>query len=190
MRRPKAALGSLLLLISCLACEPIPSPATESADPLFARLEPGDQLPQFLLTDRQGNTVTPATLLGRVSTLTFVVPGAAQPESFLRRVDDVYDRLGADAARGRRYLVTLPSPAIESPIAERDGWESLSGDAEIVAELAARFGVLSWSGSNGIPAQTLGVAVVAPDGLIAAIFGGLETWEEMDLLVAITQADR
>lgn len=190
MRRSRAVAAPLLLLIACQACEPIAAPAAESLDTLPPRLETGDQLPAFLLIDAYGNSVSPASLLGRVTTLTFVVPGATQPESFLRRIDDVYDRLGADAGRAKRYMVTLPAAESAARRAEREGWHSLTGDAEAVINLAARFGVLTWPGSDGVPAQTLGVAVVAPDGLIAGLFGGLETWEEMDLLVAITQAGR
>jgi len=178
--------AALLLLSICdVACEPIAAPAPRSSEVTSARIEPGDRIPEFELTDQ-----APATLLGSVATLTFVVPGAAQPDAFLRRIDDVCDRLGADAARVGRYLVTLPAAGNESAVAERDSWQSLHGDPETVIDLAARFGVVAWTGSDGVPVQTLGVAVIGPGGLVAARFGGLETWEEMDLLVAITEASR
>jgi len=184
--------GALFLsLVWGLACEPIAAPATEGTPgPTSARVEAGDRLPEFLLRDQAGNTVTPATLLGTVSTLTFAVPGAAQPGPFLSRIDDVYDRLGADAIRVGRYLVTLPGPGDGSSPVERAGWQSLRGDPEAVADLAARFGVVTWPGPDGDTVQTLGAAVIGPSGVVAGRFGGLETWEEMDLLVAITQAGR
>jgi len=184
------ARAALLLLIPCVACEPIAIPADDHADPASTRLEPGDPLPEFVLTDRTGNTVTPAAFLGKVTTLTFIVPGAPQSDSFLRRIDDAHDRLGADASGVGRYLVTLPTSDHASALIERDGWQSLGGDAEMVISLAARFAVLTWPGAGDLPAQTLGAAVVGPDGLIAALFGGIETWEEMDLLVAIVEAGR
>jgi len=180
----------VLPLLACLACEPIAAPATESRDTSPARLEAGDRLPEFLLTDQADNAVTPATLRGSVVTLTFVVPGAAQPAPFLQRIDDVYDRLGADGIHVRRYLVTLVAGGDASLLAQRSGWLSLRGDPETVGLLAARFGVVSWPGADGDPVQTVGVAIIGPDGLVAARFGGLETWQEMDLLLAIAEAGR
>ncbi len=189
MRQTCACAAVVLFVVSCAACEPIPAPSAESPDPTSTRLAPGDRLPEFLLRDSTGKAVTPTAFLGKVTTLTFVTPDATQPAPFLRRIDDVYDRLGADAISVRRYLVTLPATDDEAQFAERDGWRVLSGDADVVIDLAARFGVLTWPVTGGGHAQTLGVAVVGPDGLIAALLGGLETWEEMDLLAAITRAD-
>ncbi len=180
----------LALTLSSVACEPIAVPADEGSNSVSARAEPGDRVPEFLLTDSAGNAVTPATLLGNVTTLTFVVPGAAQPDSFLRRIDDVYDRLGADGIGVTRYLVTLPTRGSESTIVTRAGWLSLRGNPEAIADLAARFGVMTWLGTDGTPEQTLGVAIIGPGGMVAARFAGLETWEEMDLLIAIVEAGR
>jgi cytochrome oxidase Cu insertion factor (SCO1/SenC/PrrC family) len=180
----------LLLLGSGLACEPIPAPAVENPRPTSSRIEVGDHLPEFLLEDQAGNTVTPASLLGAVATLTFVVPDAAPPEALLRRIDDVYDRLGADAIRVVRYLVTLPAPGGASSLVERDGWTSLRGNAEAVTDLAARFGVVTWLGPDAEPVQTLAVAIIGPGGVVTARFAGLETWEGMDMLVAIVEAGR
>lgn len=190
MRYTSVRTALLVLILSGVACEPIAVPASEGSDSVSARVEPGDRLPEFLLTDSAGNVVTPAALLGNVATLTFVVPGAAQPESFLRRIDDVYDRLGAEGIGVTRYLVTLPTPGNASALATRDGWVSLRGNPEAVVDLAARFGVMTWPGTDGALVQTLGVAVIGPGGVVAARFSGLETWEEMDLLIAIVDAGR
>jgi len=190
VRHTYASAGLFLLLVSGLACEPIAAPAAEDPGTILPRIEPGDPLPEFRLRGQAGNTVTPATLLGTVTTLTFVVPGTAQPESFLRRIDDVYDRLGADGLRVGRYIVVLPAAGNDSAIPARAGWQLLRGNPEAVTDLASRFGVVTWPGSDGHPVQTLGVAIIGPRGLVVARFGGLETWEEMDLLVAITEARR
>lgn len=180
----------LLLLTSSLACEPIVAPVVQHRDLASARLELGDPIPELLLTDSGGNRITAATLSGTVATLTFVVPGAAQHGAFLRRIDDVFDRLGEDGTRVRRYLVTLPAdPDMDHPpLVEREGWQALRGAPAAVTDLAARFGVVTWRGSDGEPVQTLSVAIIGPGGVVRARLRGLETWVEMDLLVAITNA--
>ncbi len=178
-------------LVIGVGCEPIAAPPPEQDELAAARLEPGDRLPQFHLRDHNGEPLTPASLLGSVATLTFVAPGTTTPELFLQRVDDVYDRLGDEATEIERYIVTLPTPGLSpSALVERAGWQSLRGDPDATIDLARRFGVMAWLGSDGTPVQNVSIAVIRPDGVIAARLGGVETWQEMDLLVAITEAGR
>lgn len=167
-----------------MACEPIQQPE-DAAIPGLA-LEAGDRVPSFELRDTSGRVVTEKDLVGRVTIITFMVSGSPQAAPYLRRLEDTLDRLGP-APDVARLFIRLPGSLTEQ---EPAGWTGLAGEAKSVSQLANRFAVLTWSSSDSFPHQTFAVAVIGPDGRLVRRFGGLQTWDELDLIAAVADAGR
>ena len=140
-----------------------------------------DQLRHRGAIDRIGLS---ASELGGAAVLVFVGSDAIAVDRYLTRIDDTMDRLGADADGFSRLAVLFPG--VELPDWRREGWTGLAGQELEVRELARRFGSAQWGGA--IPAQSFSVTVIDRRGVTVRRLGGLTTWNEMELLVALDEA--
>jgi hypothetical protein len=181
------ALAPLLL---AGGCEPIAAPQPPDNGAVALELEVGAAIPPFGVINRTGERLASANLFRGVTLLTFVVPAAEQPAMLFARVDDALDRLGDDAADLNLVAVELPGLRQLASHPTRHPWNRVAGShPEELTRVAARLGVLAWHTHEDTAMQTLGLAVVRPDGTLHARFGGLATWAEIDLVAAIVGAN-
>jgi protein SCO1/2 len=149
--------------------------------PAKAKLQIGDPLPEFALTDQQGLKVRLADLRGKVLAIDFIYTRCPLP--------DVCPRLAANfAALARRFqdrvgkdLVLLSitvDPEFDTPTvlaeyakrwgADPRGWYFLTGD---VGQIAAKLGEVYWSDEGSIGHNSM-TSVIGRDGRLAAMVEG------------------
>jgi protein SCO1 len=152
--------------------------------PAKQKLQIGEPLPEFTLTDEHGRTVRLADLRGKVAAIDFIYTRCPLP--------DVCPRLAANfAALQRRFrdrigsnLVLLSvtvdpeydTPAVLADYAKRwgadpHGWHFLTGEA---GPLAASLGEVYWSDEGSIGHNSM-TSVIGRDGRLAAMVEG-STW--------------
>ena len=156
----------------------VAQPGEGSIAPSKNRLRTGERLPDFALTDERGNTLTPASLQGRVVAIDFIYTRCPLP--------DVCPRLSANFAtvakrlrnRDVTFLSVTVDPDYDTPqtlaeYARRWGaaglnWHFLTG---AVARLAEPLGEIYWfdEGSIGHNSAT---AIVDRNGRLAATLEG------------------
>ena len=149
--------------------------------PAKQKLQIGEPLPEFELTDQQGRIVRLADLRGKVLAIDFIYTRCPLP--------DVCPRLAANfAALQRRFrdrigsgLVLLSitvdpeydTPAVLGDYAKRwgadpRGWHFLTGD---VSAVAAKLGEVYWSDEGSIGHNSM-TSVIGRDGRLAAMVEG------------------
>lgn len=142
-----------------------------------ARIEIGQPLPAFRLTDQDGHVVTAEDLRSKVAAINFIYTRCPLP--------DVCPRLSANfAALARRFAgrvvllsVTVDpdydTPAVLKEYARRWGadagtWRFLTGD---VAGLAGALGEVYWFDEGAIGHNSM-TSIVGQDGRLAAVVEG------------------
>jgi protein SCO1/2 len=149
----------------------------ESAPVAKGRIEIGQALPDFQLTDQDGHAITAADLRGKVVAINFIYTRCPLP--------DVCPRLSANfAALARRFdarvvllSVTVDpdydTTAVLKEYARRWGadagrWRFLTGD---VAGLAAALGEVYWFDEGSIGHNSM-TSIIGRDGRLAAMVEG------------------
>ncbi len=171
-------------------CTPIPAPDRGRSDlPRVVPVQRGDPLPDFALFDVAGNPVGATDLRGEVIVLTFAAPGAPFVDELLDRLALVERRLAGGSET--RFVVCALDGDARSAAALGAGrppdWLVLTSPRGQVADLAARFGVMTWTEDDRL-AHTLRVVVVGPSGHITDMLEGLSPWSVEDLLASVTAA--
>jgi protein SCO1/2 len=161
-------------------------------------LRPGDQVPDFRMTDQDGRTLTLSDLRGNVVALTFIYTRCPLPE-FCPRIDSKFSALAnrVSAVPGRSEHVRLLSvsfdpehdtPAVLKAHATRLGarpplWTFAVASHEELAKVARPLG-LTYGPARGEVIHNLVVAVIDPEGRLVRleIGAGAREWEPADLL--------
>ncbi len=192
--RPRAILlGAAVITAGLLSgnCTPIRAPdRSQSHARSFVPVERGDLLPDFAFVDSDGVPVSDADLRGAVVVLTFAAPGVPFVDELLGRLAAVERRLASNAETTRFVVCTLDSAAAgEEPLSVESpsGWLVLTGPPSRIADLATRFGVMTWREDDHL-AHTLLVVVVSPAGRITDMLEGLSPWTVEDLLASVAAA--
>lgn len=157
----------------------------------------GDPIPDFALTDQTGHTVRLSQMRGEPVAVAFVYTrcpiATACPLTAARfaKLDSMLKEKGF----GKLLTITVDpehdTPKVLAEYAKHLGanparWKFLTGDPKAVADVASRFGVLYYP-EGGQVVHTQAVAVVDPEGRLAAIYYG-EKWEPEHLLRDIEKA--
>lgn len=152
---------------------------------------PGDEVPDFSLTDQNGKTVRLSKLRGEAVAVTFLYTrcpiATACPMTTAK-----FSKLAAMLEKkpvGRLLVVTVEpehdTPAVLAEYARKAGadgvrWRFLTGSPKAVAEVATSFGVVYYP-DRGQIIHSQAVAVVDPKGRLATIYYG-ENWEPEHIL--------
>jgi protein SCO1/2 len=152
---------------------------------------PGDEVPDFSLTDQNGKIVRLSKLRGEAVAVTFLYTrcpiATACPMTTAK-----FSKLAAMLEKkpvGRLLVVTVEpehdTPEVLSEYARKAGadgvrWRFLTGSPKAVAEVATSFGVVYYP-DRGQIIHSQAVAVVDPKGRLSTIYYG-ENWEPEHIL--------
>jgi len=166
------------------------------------RLQPGDEVPDFAMTDQDGQTRRLADLRGKVVVLTFVYTRCPLPDycpAMDRRFSELAESLSRSAARAEKVrLVSLSFdpendvPEVLKKHAEIRGaepplWTYAVASHEELAKIAPALGLVYGPGKNEI-IHNLCTAIIGPDGKLARLEVGTKNndWKTADFLQTIT----
>lgn len=166
------------------------------------RLQPGDEVPNFAMTDQDGQTRHLADLRGKVVVLTFVYTRCPLPDycpAMDRRFSDLAQSLSRSAARSEKVrLVSLsfdPDNDVPEVLkkharirgAEPPLWTYAVASHEELAAIAPALGLIYGPGKNEI-IHNLCTAIIGPDGKLARLEVGTKNndWSTADFLQTIT----
>lgn len=194
----------LVLTLSLADCAPVPPPREANRDAGQLDLAPhsiGDLVSPFALVDAHGRIVDRPSLRGKTSVLLFGAPDTpASGKVFaetIRRVAEVEDRLRPESLPAFQVLVLMldSRPAsiatAQAMLPDADArWKLLVGPEPTLLDLAAAFGVVTWSNDAGGLEHTLRTVVVNGEARILDLFTGLDDWTPSDLLAAVSAASR
>lgn len=147
-------------------------------------IRPGESVPDFTLTDQNGERIALASLRGQVVAVTFIYTRCPLPDYCPRMVNNLaevrkryQDRMGRDLT----LLTVTFDPRYDTPevlksFARRYGgnvkaWHFLTGSPEEVAVVCASFGIEYWP-DQGLITHTLQTAVIDRDGRLRASVEG------------------
>lgn len=145
---------------------------------------PGGEVPDFTLTNQDGQGVSLSSLRGTVVAVTFIYTRCPLPDYCPRMITNLQaierrfpERVGKDLALA---AITF-DPQYDTPKrmreyaqffkADRPGWQFLTGSVEDVTRVAGMFGVEFWP-EEGLITHTLQTAVVDKEGKLAASVEG------------------
>ena len=157
----------------------------------------GDTIPDFSLTDQTGHAFRLSQMRGEPVAVTFLYTrcpiATACPMTAARFAK--LDSLLAEKGFGKLVTITVDpehdTPKVLAQYAKTLGanparWKFLTGDPKTIADAASSFGVLYYP-EKGTVVHTQAVAVVDPEGRLAAIYYG-EHWEAADVLRDVEKA--
>lgn len=157
----------------------------------------GDAVPDFLLTDQTGHAFRLSQMRGEPVAVTFLYTrcpiATACPMTAARFAK--LDSMLAEKGYGKLVTISVDpehdTPKVLADYAKHLGakparWKFLTGDPKAVADAASSFGVLYYP-EKGTVVHTQAVAIVDPEGRLAAIYFG-EHWDPADLLRDIEKA--
>ncbi len=186
-REPEEA-GNLAALASIV--EPAPTGKT---------VQPGEQVPNFTLTDQTGRPVPLAQLQGKIVALTFGYSRCPRPDFCMRLSDNLarlQRRFRTDAGRNLVLLTITIDPEhdrdkvlteyADSWKADPAVWHFLTGPLPDVKAAASLFGMNFWT-SEGLLIHPLHTAVLDRQGrLVANLEGNRFTAQQLgDLVEAV-----
>ena len=157
----------------------------------------GDAVPDFVLTDQTGKSVSLSQFRGEPVAVTFAYtrcPDATACPMTMQKFAQLNAAL-AKEKNGRLLAVTVDpetdTPAVLADYARRIGadperWRFLTGDARALARVAEEFGVLYYP-EHGKIVHSQAVAVVDPSGRLAAVYYGSD-WEPEQILEDLEKA--
>ncbi len=157
----------------------------------------GESIPDFTLTDQDGQAVRLSSFLGRLVAVDFIYTRCPLP--------DVCPRLSANFARLQKRFaskvellsITLDpeydTPAVLGEYARRWGaeprtWHFLTGSPEDIRRVAGHFGVVYWP-EDGMLTHTSSTAIVDRTGHLSALIEGssFTSKQLIDLVESITR---
>jgi protein SCO1 len=157
----------------------------------------GDAVPDFSLTDQTGHAFRLSQMRGEPVAVTFLYTrcpiATACPMTAARFAK--LDSLLAEKGYGKLVTISVDpehdTPKVLADFAKHLGakparWKFLTGDPKAIADAASSFGVLYYP-EKGTVVHTQAVAVVDPEGRLAAIYFG-EHWDPAELLRDIEKA--
>lgn len=165
--------------------------------PSRASLQPGVEVPPFMLTNQDGKRINFADLRGRAVVLTFIYTRCPLPDYCPLMTSNfaaINQRLQADAELARRVkLLSITvdpehdtPPVMRAYAMERAGvkdfrqWEFLTGSPDEVHRVATFFGLDYFAEGNQI-IHNLRTALISPEGKIVKIYHGNE-WKPEDVV--------
>jgi protein SCO1 len=156
----------------------------------------GAAMPDFTLTDQEGQAVTLSAFRGQLVAVDFIYTRCPLP--------DVCPRLSANFARlqkrfaGKMTLLSISldpeydTPAVLTEYAHRwgaaAGWHFLTGAPSAIQTVAGRFGVVYWPEEGSIT-HTSSTAIVDRDGKLAALIEG-SSFSSQQLIDLVEQFQR
>jgi len=177
----------------------VPDPETQrTPDNRVRRLKEGDAMPEFSLTDQDGNSVTLETFRGQPLVLTFIFTRCAVP-TFCPRMTSNFSDLqklikaeNGGVVKTRLLSITL-DPAFDTPqILKQYGahsnadpsiWSLVGGDPKEVDALTQAFSVYRQT-EGGTLSHGLATALVDPTGKIVRIWRG-NAWTPPEIISEI-----
>ncbi len=159
----------------------------------------GKKVPDFQLTNPQGQKVALSDFKGKVVMITFLYTRCPYPdkcpmlETKLGQTRELMDKL--DAADKFQVLSVTIDPAYDTP--ERlaayskgndkafPNWQFLTGSATEVAKVAGLFGVIYWE-ENGVIEHNMRTAIIAPDQKLAKLLRGTD-WKAGQLAATLKE---
>ena len=158
---------------------------------------PGDDVPDFALTNQDGKRIRLAQYRGRALVLTFIYTRCPLPDYcplMTRRFSEIMAVLNDNPALGARtHLLSVSvDPDHDKPAVLReygrasggldgfDRWEFASGGTEEVKKVATFFGMQYWQ-DDGQIIHSLRTAVIGPEGKLAALYRGSE-WKAEEII--------
>ena len=182
--------------LQLLSAAPVDVGLTQT--PAVSTLVPvGGEVPDFTLTNQDGETISLSSLRGKVVAVTFIYTRCPLPDYCPRMITNLQaierrfpERVGKDLALA---AVTF-DPQYDTPQrmkeyaqffkADRPGWQFLTGTIEDVTRVAANFGVEFWP-EEGLITHTLQTAIVDKEGkLVASVEGKDYSAKQLTDLVA------
>jgi protein SCO1 len=154
-----SVLPALGLVFAVLAW-PMLAQAHEAADQEEHRLPTIGPAPDFALTSQDGEEVTLESLRGKVLAVAFIYTWCPDICPMLTdKMARVQDELGADFGTEVAFVSITFDPERDTPEvlkeyaeafdADLEGWSFLTGEPEIVREVARRYGVAVAAGPEG-----------------------------------------
>jgi len=156
----------------------------------------GAAMPDFTLTDQEGQAVTLSAFRGQLVAVDFIYTRCPLP--------DVCPRLSANFARlqkrfaGKMTLLSISldpeydTPAVLTEYAHRwgaaAGWHFLTGAPSAIQTVAGRFGVVYWPEEGSIT-HTSSTAILDRDGRLAALIEG-SSFSSQQLIDLVEQFQR
>jgi protein SCO1/2 len=181
-----------------------PADAGRTQSPAVSTLvAPGLEIPDFTLTNQNGEPVSLSSLRGSVVAVTFIYTRCPLPDYCPRMITNLQaidrrfrERVGKDLALA---AITF-DPQHDTPErmkqyarafqADRPGWQFLTGSLDEVSRVCAMFGVEFWP-EEGLITHTLQTAVIDKEGkLVAAVEGKDYSARQLTDLVAAVIGDR
>ena len=149
---------------------------------------PGDDVPDFTLTNQDGKRIHLGQYRGRALVLTFIYTRCPLPDYcplITRRFSEVLSLLKDDPAlAAKTHLLSVSvDPDYDKPAVLReygrasagldgfDGWEFASGGTDEVKKVATFFGMQYWQ-DDGQIIHSLRTAVIGPEGKLASLYRG------------------
>jgi len=165
------------------------------------RIEPGDEVPDFAMTDQDGQARRLSDLRGKVVVLTFVYTRCPLPDycpAMDRRFSELSQSLATSPTRSEKVrLVSLSFdpendvPEVLKKHAQIRGaqpplWTYAVASHEELAKIAPALGLVYGPGKNEI-IHNLCTAVIGPDGKLARLEVGTKNndWTTADMLKSI-----
>jgi protein SCO1/2 len=167
--------------------------------------QPGEEVPEFALTNQNGEKIHLKQFRGKPLLLTFVYTRCPFPDYCLRMSNNfsqVLQQLQNDpGAFARTQLLSVSiDPEHDTPAVLREygkryvgrvdpkfqHWEFASGSPDEVRKLADFFG-LAYNTQDGQIVHSLRTALIGPDGKVLAIYSGND-WKPEDVAAKIAAA--
>jgi protein SCO1/2 len=182
--------------IGLLSAAPVDAGRVSSpAKPVLVPI--GEPLPDFVLTDQHGASVSLSSLRGKVVAVTFIYTRCPLPDYCPRMMANfgaVRQRFGEQLGRDLSFLTVSFDPKYDTPDRLRayaehykanvPGWHFLTGTSEQIARVCSAFGVEYWP-EEGLITHTLQTAVIDRQGrLAAAVEGKAYTPQQLGDLIA------
>ena len=167
--------------------------------------EPGEQVPDFSLTNQDGKRISVRQYRGKVLLITFIYTRCPFPDFCPRmsaNFDEIYQQMSTNAALANIRLLSVSfDPEGDTPKVLRDyaysvahthtpalfgRWEFAVPRAADLPKIAEFF-ALSITPQNGLLIHNLSTAVIGPDGKIVSWYHGND-WQVSDLVKDATEA--
>jgi protein SCO1/2 len=140
----------------------------------------GEPMPDFTLTNQDGDPVSLASLRGKVVAVTFIYTRCPLPDYCPRMITNlqaVERRFPQDVDKDLALVAITFDPQFDTPQrlkeyaeffkSDKPGWQFLTGPLEEIARVTQMFGVEYWP-EEGLITHTLQTAVIDREGKLAA----------------------
>lgn len=177
---------------------PEPKPTPSVSRDVSTRLKEGEDMPQFSLTNQNGEPVSLNTFRGRPFVLTFVFTRCPLP-NFCPRMSNNFEELqtaiktGRDAVATTRLLSITLDPGFDTPKvlksyagyyhADPQTWTFATGDEKEIETLTRAFSVYRQT-EGGTISHGLATALIDKEGRIDKIWRG-NAWNPDEVIQAI-----